>query len=625
MMIIFCFYAFMISKVFFDAERFKDIEIDPVEKLPNKAVPFVWYFVKKLWVPLCVILVSYIIAIVLIALEPVFFGQMVGAITTGDRETLWQSLGLLVLLYIVLVQGISRLGWQIGHAVESYVRPVMTMLVRRQLSVYLHQHSYKFFQDDYAGRLAGKVVEMPQDIVDTIDDALNPILYTTIMGLVSICVFSLMHWLFAVSVIVFFALTLLLMRWRVPIIYKNSELFAENLNYMRGRFIDSVSNILLVKLFSRQKYEDDYFTASLIKAGKSEQLKQWQFVLLWRGQHILNALFQSAIVLIAIEGYRVGHLGISDVATALPLSAVIAANSWWLLLTLTHFFSRFANIQEALDTIIQEHEVLDAPDAKTLEVQSPNIEINKITFSYPNRPVFNAFSLNVPANQRIGLVGPSGAGKSTLIQLILRLFDLENGQITIGDHDISKVTQESLRDTISVIPQMTDLMHRSIFENIIYGKPNASHEEVVEAAKKAHIHDVIVTLTDKFGNKGYDAIVGERGVKLSGGQRQRIAIARAFLKDAPILLLDEATSALDSESERLIQSSLINLMEGRTVIVIAHRLSTISHLNRIVVMQDGEIVEDGTHQKLLKQKGLYSRLWGLQSEGFLGKNEEQEA
>jgi ATP-binding cassette subfamily B multidrug efflux pump len=322
---------------------------------------------------------------------------------------------------------------------------------------------------------------------------------------------------------------------------------------MRGRFIDSVSNILLVKLFSRQKFEDNYFTDTLIHAGTAEQGREREFVKLWRLQHFNNVFFQTGIVIICAWGYYKGDIGIGAIATALPLTTMIAANLWWLLMTMTMFFGRFATIQDALDTIIQKQEVTDAKGAKALKLKSTDIVVDNATFSYPGHDVLENFSLTIPANQRVGLVGPSGAGKSTLVQIILRLFDIQNGSIKIGGEDISKVTQESLRQSISVIPQATDLMHRSVLENIRYGKPEASLEEVMEAAKKAHIHDVIMGLEDSEGNTGYDAVVGERGVKLSGGQRQRVAIARAFLKDAPILILDEATSALDSVSEKLLK------------------------------------------------------------------------
>lgn len=607
-----------IDKIIFDAERFKEIDVSADEVLPNKSVPFIWYFVKKLHWPLLTILICYTIGTAFVALEPVFFGQIVGAIAEGEKETLWQELGVIIGLYLFLIQLVARAVWQFGHHVESHTYPLLTMLVRRQLSVYLHRHSYKFFQDDYAGRLAGKVVEMPEDVTATIEAVLLPILFNVITGIVSLCIFATAGWPFAIVTFVFFVLSMLHIRWRLPLVYKSSEIFAEKLNNMRGRFIDSVSNVLLVKLFSRQKFEDSYFTDSLIKSGKSEQAKKIEFLYLCYGQHIINALFMGAVAIISVEGYRQDLFDLKTIATAFPLGALICMNMWWLLQTFTHFFSRFAVIQESLNTIIQDHEVKDADDATELKLKTPKIHIRNIGFSFPNLPLFKNFSLDIPANQRIGLVGPSGAGKSSLVQLILRLFDLNDGQIIIDGQDISQVTQESLRNSISVIPQTTDLMHRSIYENIVYGRPEATREEVIEAAKKAHIHDVVMEQEDKFGNKGYEAVVGERGVKLSGGQRQRIAIARAFLKDAPILLLDEATSALDSESERLIQESLITLMKGRTVLVIAHRLSTISHLNRIVVMKEGKIIEDGDHKSLLRKEGMYAKLWNLQSAGFIG-------
>jgi ATP-binding cassette subfamily B multidrug efflux pump len=276
------------------------------------------------------------------------------------------------------------------------------------------------------------------------------------------------------------------------------------------------------------------------------------------------------------------------------------------------------NVQDGINTRVKPFGLNDKTNAPPLKTHKCEIALNNVTFAYPGRPVFDNLSLTIPAGQKIGLVGPSGAGKSTLVQLLLRLHDIQGGAIKIDGQDIAEVTQNSLRNNIAVIPQSSDLLHRSIRENITYGNLNATEDDMISAAKRAHAHEFILSLHDHDGRRGYDAMVGERGVKLSGGQRQRVAIARAILKDAPILLLDEATSALDSESERLIQESLTDLMAGRTVIAIAHRLSTIARLDRLIVMDEGRVVESGTHQQLLTAKGLYAHLWSLQSGGFLG-------
>jgi ATP-binding cassette subfamily B multidrug efflux pump len=277
-----------------------------------------------------------------------------------------------------------------------------------------------------------------------------------------------------------------------------------------------------------------------------------------------------------------------------------------------------------MEAIIHAHDVTDKPGAPKLVIRDPIIRFDAVKFAYPSRPIFENFNLTIPAHQRVGFIGPSGAGKSSLMQLLLRLHDIQGGQITIDGQNIAQVTQDSVRNAIGFIPQSADLLHRTVRDNIAYGDLNATQDQIIAAAKLAQAHDFITELRDSRGGRGYDATVGERGVKLSGGQRQRLAIARAVLKNAPILILDEATSSLDSESEQLIQASLRELMKNRTVLAIAHRLSTIAHLDRLVVMQDGRIVEDGAHADLLAKGGLYARLWNLQSGGFLGETKRIE-
>lgn len=598
---------------------FESMPIDEHAELPRRAVPFIWYFVKQLKWPMAGMTVCYATAHVLVALEAFFFGKFVGVLADGiTAESFWQNATTIVVLYVFITQILSRFLYQLGHVVEIHFSPLFLMLMRRQLSTYLTKHSYKFFQEDFAGRLAGKVMEMPTTALQVIFDLFEPVMIPLLNCVVALVLFTSFDWRFGLTISIFIVLNLLYLRWRVPILSKCADKSASEIQAMRGRYIDSISNILLTKIFNTQKREDKLFTEVQMRAGNASQMEQWQRVLLWRGQHIIMGVFQTIIIGLCFERYYHGRISIAEVTTILTLGATVAQMFWYLLGTSARFFSQFATIDEALGTIIQDHEIVDVADAKDLVVHKPDVRINSINFAYPGRPVFEGFSLAVPAHQKIGIVGPSGAGKTTLIQLLLRLYDLQGGSIMIDGQDIAKVTQASLRNAMSVIPQMTDLMHRSVLENIKIGKPDATFEEIVEAAKKAHIHESIVLFRDQNGNTGYDATVGERGVKLSGGQRQRIAIARAFLRDAPILILDEATSSLDSESERLIQQSLVKLMEGRTAIVIAHRLSTIAHLDRIVVLQDGRIVEDGKHKDLLASGGLYAHLWSLQSEGFIG-------
>ncbi|MDP9196212.1 MAG: ABC transporter ATP-binding protein/permease [Pseudomonadota bacterium] len=609
----------LLDRIFPKPDRFLDFAGDPGEPLPGRATPFIWYFVRKLKWSLGLQCLLYTAGSALMAVEPMFFGLMVDAATDSAPGMFWHNALWVIAGYVLFVQVLARIGWQAGHMVQAHVDPILLVLIRYRLAGYLYGHSYRFFQEDFAGRLAGKVIEMPAAIVGIVDEMVEFALHTLVTAAVIMVLFGMIDWRFAAVTGVTVILHGLL-GWRFVLpISRTSAVSAAASNKMRGRYIDSISNILLVKLFARRRYEDGLLSQALAESGTAEKDAEWQNVLYMRGQHVLRAVFQTSVIVICAVGYAEGTLTVGEIATALPLCGLFTNTLWWVMKMAPTLFSRLANIQEALDTIIQEQEVRDAPGAGTLVVKTPGLDIESVTFAYGHQQVFRDFSLHIPAFQKVGLVGLSGAGKSTLVQLVLRLFDLQGGKITLDGTDIATVTQDSLRETVSVIPQSTDLLHRSILENIRYGRPEATMDEVVEAAKKAHIHDVILNLKDQHGNTGYEALVGERGVKLSGGQRQRIAITRAFLKNAPVLIMDEPTSALDSESEKLIQQSLAVLMEGRTVIAIAHRLSTILHLDRIVVLKDGRVVEDGRHGELLARNSLYAHLWALQSEGFIGE------
>ena len=599
------------SRAFPKAADFLEM-MPPDGELPVRAVPFIWIFAKALRVSLTVETVCFIMGSGLFAFEPYFFGRFVTAMTVSGVAMMQ-----VVVAYIVICQVLTRIFWQVGHAAEAHLLPLLTLLVRHRLARYLYTHSYRYFQDDFAGRLAGQVVEMPQAVRETIGDIQGTVIPIAVNGIVAMGLFAGIDWRFGLCSALYFLLECLMLRWLVPELSRRADRAAAAKQVTRGRYIDGIGNILLVKLFARERHEERLFSTTMIAEGTAEQSEQWHAVVLWRGQNILNALFQVAVIVLCMEPFGSRHLSAGNVATALTLGVTITMNNWWLLLMSTKFFSRFAIIEEALATIVQPVEIRDAPNAIPLLTGSADLSFEGIVFAYPGRQVFDGFDLNIPQGQRLGLIGPSGAGKSTLMQLTLRLFDVQGGAIRIGEQDIREVPQSELRTAIAVIPQTTDLLHRSIRDNIRYGRLEATDEEVMAAARKAFIHETILSLRDQLGNSGYDCSVGERGVKLSGGQKQRIAIARAFLKDAPILILDEATSALDSESEELIQRSFTELFRGRTVIVIAHRLSTIAHLDRIVVLEGGRIAEDGPHQALLDKGALYARLWSLQSAGFL--------
>ncbi len=583
---------------------------------PQGTVPFIWHFLRPLKSPIVAIVIIYTLAQLLVLSEPVFIGQIVGSLVEDNFS--FTLLAYLIAAYVVVTQVIARFFFIIGWKIESIFFPLLTNHIRSQLGDYIKRHSYRYFQDDFAGRLSGKTLEMPQAIMSTILDLTTAFLFTLIsLAFTFVLLFS-VHWSFGVVAAIYafiFSYTIFI---KSPKLTRLSQTVARTRNIMRGHFIDSISNILLVKSFSRERYEQQRFKGDLDTVSQQDQAENLTFWTLGKWQHFNNATLQTLTVILAAYGWRAGWLSVTDVATVLPMVAVMASSAWWLLHVSGMFFTRLGEIREGIADLNKPIEIADKPGARALQVSSPSIDFRDISFGYPGRPVFENFSLSIPAYQKVGFVGPSGAGKSTLAQLLLRFHELQKGEILIDGQSVSSVTQASLREEIAFIPQSSDLLHRTIRENISYGKLDATDEEVRHAAQLAHADPFIPGLQDKDGNSGYESLVGERGVKLSGGQRQRIAIARAAMKKSKILLLDEATSALDSESERLIQQSLLEMMKGRTVLVIAHRLSTIAHLDRLIIVDQGRIVEDGSHEELIAKGGLYARLWSLQSAGFLG-------
>jgi len=607
----------LVQKFFPPASR---LESFPVESnLPTRATSFIWMFVKQLGAPISLMVGLYSFGMLVFSFEPYIFGRLVDLASHSNADNLWANVFPILLGYVVIVQIIGRAVYNIGHLVESYTMPLLKMICRRSLAAYLGSHSYRFFNSDYAGRLAGKVMEMPQAITNVVGALCFPLMSALISGVVSVALFASMHWAFVPILIMYFVLNFFMCRYFLPRITAMADKSATAQQKARGLYIDSISNVLLVKLFGTRSYEDSLFIRSQVEAGSTEQREHRQFVLCWRAQNIINFYLQVSVALLSLHLYTKGQLGVGDLATALGLTLAICMHFWGVLHTLTGFFGQVAIINEALKTIIQPFEVKEPATPQPLALKDTSLVFHNVGFSYPGREVLKDFSLEIPAGQRVGIVGPSGAGKSTLVQLLLRLYDIQSGDILLGGQNITTVAQDELRRSIAVIPQSTELFHRSIFENITYGTATATREQAIEAARKAHIHETLESLQDNEGRQGYEAMVGERGVRLSGGQRQRVAIARAFLKDAPYLVLDEPTSALDSESEKLIQESLAPLLIKRTVLIIAHRLSTLAHLDRIIVMEKGAIVEDGSHTELLARKGLYARLWSLQSEGFIGE------
>jgi ATP-binding cassette subfamily B multidrug efflux pump len=488
------------------------------------------------------------------------------------------------------------------------------------------RQSWAFFQNDFAGRIANRVMQTGPAIRESLVSLLTAVWFILIYGTSSLILLAKADRWLALPVVVWFIGYVVMLRLFVPRMRDRSKTMSEARSMLTGRIVDTYTNIVTVKLFARAKDEDAYVREAIDHHNRrfheSLRLNTWFTVTLV----MLNALLITATGAVAIALLRFGHIQVGAIAMALPMITQIIGASYWVAWQVTSIFENVGVVQEGMMTIARPHTLVDSKDAAPLKVTRGGVRFENVCFGYGRQTgVIDGLSLEVKPGEKIGLVGRSGAGKSTLVSLLLRFFDIEGGRILIDGQDIASVTQESLRAQISVVTQDTSLLHRSIRDNIRYGRPGATDADIVRAAKLAHAHEFVLGLEDQLGRCGYDAHVGERGVKLSGGQRQRIAIARVILKDAPILVLDEATSALDSEVEAAIQSSLSTLMRGKTVIAIAHRLSTIAQMDRLIVLDQGRIVEQGTHDELLAANGHYAALWRRQSGGFLDVEMPQQA
>lgn len=510
-------------------------------------------------------------------------------------------------LWIALATNMRVLDW-----VKLKLLPSLREDVMKDMFAYLNQHSHQYFQNQFAGSLVNKILDMQSGIVDifnTLDD-----MYAQSLGLlVAIILLSLVHPIFAIVLagwaIIFLIITFLFLNS----IRELSHLFSESKTSVVGKMVDSVGNILNVRLFSRHNQENTYVGASIDDAVKKDRAMQAKIIkmrLFWDASIITLMSFNLYFLL---KMYSKQNATVGDFAFVISLSVSILWNLWFMASQFVSFSEQIGRCNQALSIISKPHDIIDKPNAKPLIVKEGKITFHNVTFHYDNRAhLFDNKNLTILGGQKIGLVGFTGSGKSTLVNLILRLFEVESGQIAIDGQNINNVTQTSLHEQIALIPQDISLFHRSLLDNIRFGAIQATDQEIIEAAKKAHCHEFISKLPD-----GYQSMVGERGVKLSGGQRQRIAIARAILKNAPILILDEATSSLDSVTEDYIQESLASLMQNKTTIVIAHRLSTLSKMDRILVLDDGEIIEDSTHEELLAKGGHYKTMWQMQASGFL--------
>jgi ATP-binding cassette subfamily B multidrug efflux pump len=589
---------------------------------PKRFVAFVWACTEGLrgyigWLALLSASVS--------AYEALLFsmlGQIVDWLSNVKPANLWAEHGpVLTVLMVVLLASIGLIAMQtiVKHQTLAINFPLR---LRWNFHRLMLGQSMAFYADEFAGRVTTKVMQTALAVREMVFTTTEVIIgigvyFITLVllagGFDSRLMLPFLGWLacYAVSVWYF-----------VPRLGRIGKKQADARAMMTGRITDAYTNISTVKLFSHTHREAG-FAREAMHEFQTTGYRQMRLVSAFE---IVNHTLVVGLIL-GVTGYSLqlwsqGQIGPGAVAAVTAMALRISGMSHWIMWEMASLFENIGTVQDGIATLTRPRAVVDAPDAKPLEVPRGEVRFEDVRFGYGKpTPVIDDFQLVVKPGERIGLIGRSGAGKTTLVNLLLRFYDLDGGRIVIDGQDIAHVTQDSLRAHIGMVTQDTSLLHRSVSDNILYGRPTASHEEMVQASRRAHVHEFIVHLTDPHGRQGYEAHVGERGVKLSGGQRQRVAIARVMLKDAPILLLDEATSALDSEVEAAIQASLDELMEGKTVIAIAHRLSTIAAMDRLVVMDQGRIVEQGDHRSLLAQGGLYARLWSHQSGGFLGESD----
>ncbi|MDO6564589.1 ABC transporter ATP-binding protein [Amphritea sp. 1_MG-2023] len=587
---------------------------------PSGLYAFCRYYTRGMeWPLLLMTLCSAMLAIAEVSLFG-FLGQLVDWLNQQQPDTLWQQEGdTLVLMGLLLLVGLPLLVALHSVIVHQVLLGNFPMAIRWLAHRYLLRQSLSFYQDDFAGRIATKVMQTSLAVREAVMKLLDVLVYIAIYFLSMMVLVAQADMRLMLPLLGWLIGYCLLMWYFVPRLRDVSAVQADARSSMTGRVVDSYTNISTVKLFSHSQRESDYAKESMEGFLSSV----YQQMRLATGLNVLvqclNYLLVFVITAVAIYLWSFSLVSVGAIAIAVSLALRLNGMSQWIMWEVSMLFENIGTVTDGMNTLSQPLDVTDNRDAKPLNVSQGAIRFKDVSFHYDKTEgVIEQLNLSIRAGERIGLVGRSGAGKSTLVNLLLRFHDLADGQILIDGQDISDVQQDSLRQQIGMVTQDTSLLHRSVRENILYGHPDATDEQMIAAAKRAEAHEFILGLSDPQGRTGYDAQVGERGVKLSGGQRQRVAIARVILKDAPILILDEATSALDSSVEADIQQGLLNMMDGKTVIAIAHRLSTIAAMDRLIVLDQGRIVEQGNHHELVKKAGIYAQLWAHQSGGFIG-------
>lgn len=581
------------------------------EGIPTTPWGLLWLFVRRRYLGRTILLnLTAAGGILLMGLEPVALKALVDGLARGggwSAEVTW---------WVVALGGLWVASAAFNRArevVDLYTSPALRHEVQFYLFAHLIDHSPRYFQDNFAGKLGQKIKQAGQSIIQLLDILSNDIVRILVILTMSMVLLYTAHPLFAWLLIGWTVVQTVVSAKLAKHCLKLSHAYSDEVSASTGKIVDVITNVELVRAFARKRHEFGLLSDALLTEFEASKRLRWFYVKMWFVLFNGLLVFQIALIALAVTEAAAGRMSVGDVAMVFSLSSIVGYNVYGLSTRFLNFFEQLGTLSGALEIVVRPHEIQDPPGAPALRVDRGAIEFRDLRFAHMDgTTVFDGLSLTIRPGEKVGLVGPSGAGKSTLIKLLRRQFEAQHGLVLIDGQDVAAVTLESVNRAVAEVPQSPALFHRSIRENIAYARPDADEAAVREAARKAHCHGFILERT-----QGYDSVVGEQGVRLSGGERQRIAIARAFLKDAPILVLDEATSALDSETEHLIQDALWELFQGRTVIAIAHRLSTVTGMDRIVYLEKGRILETGSHAELVARNGAYARLWARQVGGFL--------
>ena len=604
--------------------KFFENLVDPYGPYPETNTPptRLWPFLRDYSRPFkTVFIIAGVLSVLVAAVEVglIYYMGRVVDLLNGSPEEVWQNHGtelVLVAIFVLTLRPLMQL-FDVMVLNNTIITNFGT-LIRWRAHKHVLKQSVGWFENDFAGRIANRIMQTPPAAGEVVFQVFDAISFSLAYMIGAAILLSTSDPRLLVPLVFWLVLYAALIAWTTKRVGPASKAASDARSTVTGRVVDAYSNIHSVKMFAHHDRELSHAKEAIEATRVTMQAEMRIYTIMDVCLMVLNGLLIVGVVGWAIMLWMQGEASVGAVAAATALTLRLNAMTGWIMWALTTFFRQLGVVAEGMETIAQPITLVDALDAKDLEMQSGKIEVSNLTHHYGrDQGGLDGINITIEPGEKVGLVGRSGAGKSTLVKLLLRFYDPEAGSIFIDGQDITKVTQDSLRRNVGMVQQDSSLLHRSLRDNLLYGKPDATEAEIFQATKQAQAHDFIMNLSDPNGHSGYDARVGERGVKLSGGQRQRITLARVILKNAPILLLDEATSALDSEVEEAIQSTLYEMMQGKTVIAIAHRLSTIAQMDRILVLDAGKIVEDGTHDALLQSGGLYSQFWKRQSGGFL--------